>query len=347
MKILKYLLFLVLIFLIAGAIYVATKGADYEITEEIIIDAPRSFVFSEVENFENWKNWAAMVGSKASDISISGKAEGEAATMSWRSDDNGSGSVSNLEIVPEEKIVQKLTRDHTFGTSTSTLTWIFEEIEGKTKVKLLFNGEMSFKDKLYWETSGNGLETSFQPMLAQGLQQLDENIKTQMAAYNIKIHGITEYGGGYFMYTSTSARQDNVQQKFAEIYPQIKSFMTNNSINDNGRPFILYHDWNDENGTALFSVAVPTATKVVTPYSSDVLSGYMPTQRVVRTSLKGDRKNLTEAWDETFKYIEQNGLKVVPNFQPFEVYITNANKEKVPSRLITEIYIPVSEEQVE
>ncbi|HET8886171.1 MAG TPA: GyrI-like domain-containing protein [Salinimicrobium sp.] len=341
MKILKYLFFLILIFIIAASIFVATKEGSYKVEKEIFIEAPKEYLFSQVNDYGNWQKWGPWTSGEEAKMSSSGKNSGEGANISWRNNEKGDGSITTTEIVPNEKIVQKIKLDHNFGTSEGSLIWNFSEVKNGTLVSLEIIGEMDFKEKMHWEWNSNSVKDFFDPLLSESLSEYKTAIDEQMMAYRIKVHGKTEYGGGYFIYSSISAKQQNVQAKFNEIYPQINSFMNTNNISDNGSPFILYHDWNDENGTALFSICIPTPTKVVTAFDSNFLSGFMPAQTVVRTTLKGSRKNLPAAWDATFKYIQENGLELKPNFQPFEVYINTEAEEKVPANLITEIYIPV------
>lgn len=345
MKIAKYLFFLFLIFVIAASIYVATKEANYEVEKEIVIQAPESFVFSEVQNFENWKNWGPWASAEATEVSISGEGGKEGNVLSFRSENALEAAINTMEIIPLEKIVQKLEMKHSFGTSVSKIAWFFEEVEEGTEVTLQITGELSFKDKLHWETSAGTIDSYFAPIFEESLMVLQDEINRKMQEYEIEVHGVTEYGGGYYLYTSASATQQNVQEKFKEIYPQLKNFMNENNINSNGRPFILYHQLDDENGTTLFSVGIPTATKVVTPGADNIVTGYIPNQKVVRTTLQGDRKNLSEAWEATIDYIEENNLRLPEGYKPFEVYITDEAEEKVPARLITEIYIPVEENE--
>lgn len=344
MKIVKYLFFLLLIFIIAGSIYVATKEGDYKVEESLVINAPKGFVFSQVNDFKNWETWGPWASGNNAEASLSSVTAGEGANLSWRNEEKGPGSVTIVKSVPNDSIVQTVSLDQRFGTSDAKAVWKFQETENGTLVSLQISGEMDFKEKLHWEMTSESLEGYFKPMFEKNLLALSADVDRQMKEYDIKIHGTTEYGGGYYMYSSTSARQQNVQEEYKEMLPQIKSFMEENNISDNGRPFILYHNWDDENGTALFSVAIPTPTKVVTPTQSNVVNGFMPRQTVVRTTLKGSRKNLPEAWEAAFVYIEENNLVLPQGYKPFEVYISDEEEIEVPAFLITEIYIPVEEQ---
>jgi len=71
----------------------------------------------------------------------------------------------------------------------------------------------------------------------------------------------------------------------------------------------------------------------------------MPVQRVVKTTLKGDYKNLEEAWDRAYQYLEQNNLRADEERQPFEVYKTDTVVVENPADLVTEIFIPIQDDR--
>ena len=57
MKILKYLFFLLLVVLIAGAIYVTLQPNSYDVKRSKLIKAPVSVIFNNVNDYKNWKSW--------------------------------------------------------------------------------------------------------------------------------------------------------------------------------------------------------------------------------------------------------------------------------------------------
>ena len=87
MKILKYLFFLLLIVIIAGSIYIATKDGDYQVEETKVITAPVEMVFQEVNELKNWENWEPW-SAEANDMIIEygAKTSGDSATYSWKSE---------------------------------------------------------------------------------------------------------------------------------------------------------------------------------------------------------------------------------------------------------------------
>ncbi|MGB5382673.1 MAG: AraC family transcriptional regulator, partial [Lutimonas sp.] len=57
MKILKYLLLLILILIVIGAIYLATLDGKYDVSRSRVINAEPELVFNELNDYKNWEAW--------------------------------------------------------------------------------------------------------------------------------------------------------------------------------------------------------------------------------------------------------------------------------------------------
>lgn len=344
MKIIKYLLFLLLIAIIAGSIYVATKDGDYRIEESRIINAPTPLLFNEVNDFSNWTSWSPWRNDDVT-VSLSDQTKGEGAAMSWESNDMRDGTITTKEVLPFASIQQVINLQISIGESNSEVYWNFEPAANGTKVTWGLEGTQSFKEKLAFILQDEDLIAIFKPKLEEGLGDLEEEVIRKMEEYSINVDGVTEHGGAYYMYSTTATRINEVSQRAAEMIQQVSIYMEKNNISISGKPFVLYNQRDEQNGTTIFSAAVPTSSQMITPAGSPVLAGHLPPQRAVKTTLKGNRKNALEAWEKTYNYINQNDLQVDPEGSPFEVYITNPAEEENPAMLITEIYIPVQENE--
>lgn len=340
MKIIKYLLFLFLIAIIAGSIYVATKDGAYHIEESRTIQAPAPLLFSEVNDFSDWMSWSPWREGDIS-VSLSEETKGEDATMSWESSDMRDGSITTTEVIPYTSIQQVINLQIRIGESNSDVHWSFEPAENGTKVTWALEGTQSFKEKLAFILQDEDLSAIFKPKLQQGLQGLERGVIRKMEMYSISVEGVTQHGGGYYMYSTTATRINEVSGKAAEMIQQVSLYMEENNISISGKPFVLYNQRDEQNGTTIFSAAVPTSSQMITPAGSPVLGGYLAPQRAVKTTMKGNRKNALEAWERTYTYINENDLEVDREGSPFEIYITNPAEESNPARHITEIYIPV------
>ena len=341
MKIIKYLLFLFLIIFIAGSIYVATKDGKYEIEGSRMINAPAPLLYREVADLENWKTWNAWQEINGIKMKVTGDAAGEGGGITWQADEIRDGRIENTALIPYSTIEQELVMQTIIGETDGIVHWTFEPEGDQTKVTWRLQGQQSFKEKLAFTVQDEDLAELFQPVFEQSLENLEQNVIRKMEAYSINVQGVTQHGGGYYMFTTTASKMSEVNSKAANMIKQVTIYMDQNNISISGKPLIIYNQRDDRNGTTIFSTGVPTPSQVITPSGSDILNGYLEPQKVVKTTLKGHHKNATEAWEKTYRYIEENSLVVNPQGQPFEIFITNMTDVDNPALWITEIYIPV------
>lgn len=344
MKLLKYFFFLLLIVFIAGSIYVATKNGTYQVQESRIFEVPPTLIYEEIANLETWQHWS-WLNDAETNTSLGDTAVGTGAAISW---ENGQtidqGTLRTTSTEAYRGLVQRLLFDAGLTDITSEMYWRLEPIEEGTRVSWGLRGEQNFKEKLTFFLRGDEIGKLFQPILTRDLATLESTLISKMEAYSINVNGVTRYGGGFYMYTTAAARLSEVPQKGAEMLEQVHSFMVENEISVNGNPFLIYHERDRDNGTAIFSAAIPTTSQVVPPAGSAVLNGYLPSQRVVKTTLRGNHKNSRQAWEEANRYIQENDLTLNPQGEAFEIFITDPLEEVNPALWVTEIYLPIQNE---
>ena len=185
-----------------------------------------------------------------------------------------------------------------------------------------------------------GFDSMIGPDFERGLEKLDSIVTKEIRQYNIEVNGVTEHSGGYYLYNTTSCRMEDFDKKMQEMFPKVGQFVAKNNITVSGSAFVIYHKWDEENNTVMFSCAIPTPNRVVTT-SGDILTGQLEPFKAVKTTLKGDYSNLKEAWDKGMKYIEQYNLEFDENGVALESYVTDPMNEPNPAKWITEIYMPI------
>ena len=350
MKLLKYLLFLVLIILIGGAIYFATKDGSYDVAETKIMEAPAEVVYNNVKDYKNWQEWGPWM-SLDPDMKIhyAEKTEGEGASYSWNSEhmEVGDGAMKTTKVIPNKEINQVITFNTPIGDSKSEVYWRFENAEtpGQSNVTWGMKGEQSFMEKVFMSFQEDDMETGISKMFQQGLESLEKVVVKEMKEFSINVDGITQYGGGYYMYMTTAANQNEIGAKMGSMLGQVMGYMESNAIKSSGMPFTIYNQIDDLNNTVIFSTAIPVAERVITPSGSPVVCGYMEPVTALKTTLKGNYENLPTAYDKAMGYIATNNLKMHPTAKMFEVYSTDPGEIPNPADWMTEIYIPVIQVQ--
>ncbi|GAA4815833.1 SRPBCC family protein [Litoribaculum gwangyangense] len=344
MKALKYILFLILIAIIGLAIYIAVQPNEFSFNRSKIIKAPVSVVFNKVNDFKNWPDFSPWIEQEPTATLIFGDTtSGTNGNYAWKGDILGEGSMKNLSVVIDQSINQYITFIKPFK-SESEINWTFETSEEGTKVTCGMNGKQDFMTKMYTTFAGS-IEENTAPDFDRGLYKLDSIIQVDMSRYSIKINGITQHGGGYYLYNTTSCKISELNTKMQEMMTTIINYASEHHIKMAGAPFANYIKWDEENNAVIFSSCLPTTEKVITVPNSDILTGQFLPFNALKTTLKGDYKNLKEAWETAMNYIPENNLEI-PNDGPMlEVYSTDPMETPNPADWITEIYIAVKRPQ--
>lgn len=340
MKALKYILFLLLIIVIGLAIYIAVQPNEFEFSRSKVIKAPTSMVFNKVNDFKNWPSFSPWIEQEPGANLIYGdKTSGVDGNYAWNGDILGEGSMTTTGVEKDKSITQHISFIKPFE-SESDITWTFENTDEGTEVTWGMKGKQDFMTKMYTTFAGS-IEENTSPDFDRGLFKLDSIIKVDMAKYTIKVNGITQHGGGFYIYNTTSCKINELEIKMPELMTKVAAYAMNNNIQMAGAPYTYYHKWDTENNAVMFSCCVPTTDRVITSADSDILTGQLKPFKALKTTLTGDYKNLKKAWDTAMKYIPENGLEFTDNGPMLEVYPTDPMMKPNPAEWITEIYIAV------
>lgn len=139
MKIMKYLLIGVAVIVLAFLTINIFAPSKLMVEKSIVIDAPASVIFEEVNDFHNWGKWDPW---KQADPNMqgqySGPDKGVGATWTWESETQGNGTQKIVESRENEYIKTSLQFTDWDGMNYSE--WFFEESENGTKVTWNMDG---------------------------------------------------------------------------------------------------------------------------------------------------------------------------------------------------------------
>jgi len=338
MKALKYILFLLLILIIGTAIYIAVQPNSFEVTRNRTIKAATPVLYDHVIDFKNWEAWSSWAEADPDmKITLSEQTKGVDGSYSWE-DKDGIGTMKTTEAVPNKSIQQQM---QFADFPSSDISWNFKQNkDGSTDATWTISGkDLPFGFKAYATLMG-GMEKQIAPHYERSLEKLDSIVVASMKKYSVNVNGITQHGGGYYIYNTTSCKISDLANKMQEMMPKVTMYAMNNNIKMAGAPFTNYHKWDEENNAVMFSCCVPTTEKVISS-EPDILTGQLKPFKAVKTTLKGDYINLKEAWEAVMTYIPENGLEFTENGPMLETYLTDPMKTPNPADWITEIYIAV------
>ena len=338
MKALKYVLLLLLIVIIGFSIYIAVQPNSFEVTRTKTINAPQSVVYNNIIDFKNWESWNSWVEAKPeTKVMLPEQTKGIGGSYSWE-DEDGIGTMKTLATTPNASITQEM---QFADFPKNDVTWNLKpNDDGTTEVTWTISGkDLPFGFKAFATVMG-GMEKQIGPHYERGLTMLDSVLQEDMKRYNVKINGITEYGGGFYLYKTTNANSQNISAKMGQNFGAIMQFMGSNGLKQSGMPLTVYNDMSTSN--VIMSNGIPVNERIDLPKDSDISIGFIPKIRVLKTTLTGNYTFLTKAWEATMKHLTENNLEQSEH-KPFEIYTTDPGNYPNPADWKTEIYIPLKE----
>jgi effector-binding domain-containing protein/uncharacterized protein YndB with AHSA1/START domain len=338
MRILRNFILIILTLIVIGAIYLATLDGRYKVERSRVINASPILVFNELNEYKNWKEWSPWYELDSTiEVRYGDSTKGEGGYYSWTSEIEGGGRMKTLKVTKPKRIDQELFFETPFGDMRSDVNWELDKTPEGTDVKWSISGELPFFSRFM----ASDMEAQLGPMEERGLELFDDNLQRKLRVYTIDSIGVVDYSGGFYVYTTASSKISDMSSKMTSMLQLIEGYIEKHHIRLTGNLFTLYHKFDQENGTTMFSVAHPVAERVLTE-DPDILTGFMDRGTYFKTVLKGDYSNSKEAWEKAVFYASNaKGYELLENGEPFEVFVNNPENTPNPAELITEIYIPV------
>lgn len=338
MKAFKFILFLLLFLVLASSSYVAVQPNSYDVFRKRTISAPVSVVYNTVEDFRQWEPWSPWKEKEPTlSINYPEKTAGVGGSYSWTGKD-GKGTMKTLAAIANDSLLQELKFEQF---PASQVYWNFE-YKGPNTTEVTWGMKsdgVPFVLKFFALISG-GMDKMIGPDYEKGLENLDAYLQKQMAIYSIEDNGIIDYGGGFYLYITSSTTPENISLTMEKNYAALYNYMNVNAIESNGNPMSIYQYRNPEDGSMIMSCGIPVRQNYSIKDASGILCGYIPRTKALKTTLKGNYKNLEEAWTTSYQNMTKMNLRP-SKLKPFEVYLTTSQENPNPAHWITELFIPV------
>ncbi|WP_034057178.1 SRPBCC family protein [Lacinutrix jangbogonensis] len=339
MKAIKYIFFLILIAIIALAIYIAVQPNEFSVTRTRTINAPAAVIYNNVNDYKNWASWSSWV-EKDPEIKIilPELTKGDGSSYTWQ-DKNGLGTMRTVETNANKSISQIMQIGEY---PESQVSWKFKpNADGATDVTWNISGKnLPFDFKTYNAFNG-GMEKQIGPDYERSLEKLDSIVISDMKKFSIVVDKeTTQHSGGFYIYNTAETTFQDFQTKMTTMLPEVIAYANKNNITMSGAPYILYHKWDEANNAIMFSCCVPTTSRVITT-GGEILTGQLAPFKAVKTTLNGDYSHLKEAWEKAMKAINDSGLEQNENGPTLEAYLNTPINTPNPADLKTEIYIAV------
>jgi len=335
MKIFKRLFLFILVILVGAAIFIAVQPSQFQVSRSIVIKAPAATIFNYLNDFKTGKEWNTWIMKDPKMVFyFSENTIGENASYRWESKKSGNGSLKNIKVVKNTSISQQMT----FGKSTSDVEFNFIPLENnETEVIWKIQGNLDFFFKAYSLIYG-GMDKMIGKEYEESLKNIKTNINKKINAFSFEYQGITEHGGGFYLYLPIKSNSiEEFSAFWKEGFDNLKQFATRKNITIIGSPFTIFDSINENeiNG----KVALPIGERVYPKSILPIKCNYQPKQTVLKAVHTGSYELLQNSWSQLNNYIISQNLKV-KNFS-FEVYKVYFEITEDPTRWKTDLYIPI------
>ena len=336
MRILKYLFLLLLLSFVALSIFIATQKGDFAVERSQIINSPKSNVYNFINDFRNWEDFSSWMTDDATiKIKYSNRTIGSGAFFSWEGKD-GLGDVKTIFVKENDSISQKMNYN---GTSSSVF-WSFKDTVGGTKVTWKTIGKMNFSMKVYTAFDG-GINKIIEKMYEKSLVNLDKTLDFEINTYTIKVDGLSKIPATFYLKQTFTSEISKVTKNSRIVFNKIITFCDQNKIEQNGKPFLIYHTYDLVKGLTRLSFCIPIKTEILTSAGSDILSVKREEFDAIKTNLTGDYSHTKKSLDKATNYINTNKIVVDTTFSHLEILKISKSEIKSPSKWVTEIYYPI------
>lgn len=340
MKIVKYIIYLIILLGIGGAILISTDKGEFSKSETIILQAPKDMVYDALKNWDNWKSWHKR-WTEDPTTSLSSSEN----VLEWASNNKmyEKGEASFSKNIP----YKTLEFDTDIKTSSGTMTQhnrinLKELREFETEVKWESDIVLSFWQKVKVRL-GKGEEyiNSETDLFVSSLSTLDSMLNDKMSLHNSEIIGLTTLPERNYIHMATASNQDNfiatARKKIKRLYDYTERY----GIPVKGAPIVLIHKRENNNRNYLFSVALPLPDEYALNLDDpEIVIGVFESRSTLKTSLKGNYKYWQETLDLGVSYLEQQGFDA-PLEEGIILKWTNYMDLPVnPAEWLTEVYIP-------
>ncbi|WP_298426065.1 SRPBCC family protein [uncultured Kordia sp.] len=344
MKILKYSLLLLLVVLVAGAIYVATRPSDYDVVRSKVIKAPIHMVFNNVNDFKNWEKWGPWHETDTTIVvTYNEQTSGVGANYSWTSKD-GPGKMKTVSLTQNKSIEQVLQfADY----SPTDVYWNFEEVPEGTKVSWgMKNDKTEFVFKIF-AILGGGMDKMLGDMEVIGLDNIEREVLAELEKnppQTFRLGEVSQQDAtakqfiGYYQEMSTEASLEEMSKLFMQNMPKAGQYAAVNKL-ENYVPGSLYTKWDEETKEAEFYIGLLVDSQDALPKADGMITTPMSAGKIVKISKFGQYGvGDMEAHGKIAKYMAENNL--VPVGHVWELYVNDPMSVK-PSAIQTDIYYAV------
>ena len=332
MKILKTLLYLLLVVVLVLVLLGFAGPKTYDVSRQVEIQAPKVVVMPYIKSLKKQNAWGPW-GKEDPDMEVVYEGEeGQVGSSSaWKSDKVGSGR-QEVTSINGNTVETKLTFYMPWGESSSTGYMHAADAEQGTEVTWGFRGENDFIGRIFGVFMN--MDKSVGPMFTQGLDTLKAMVERDLSSAYQGYHvQVTEWPGKQYCAARATVPMDEMEAffgaSFGRIYPGVQAAGGQVVGPASG----LYYTWDETNKQTDMAAAVPVSGPVQVA-QTEMIS--VPADVALLIDYYGNYDGLGAPHEAMDAFIKKTG---VDSKSPvIEEYLTDPTTEPDTTKWLTKIY---------
>ena len=339
MKILKKISIAIAVLMAIYIILALIGPSNYKIERSIKIASAVENVYNQTSIYANWAAWSPWKKADPEAIyNIENDHQEVGASLGWKGELSGTGSMTTVEIVPNEKFNYELKfTEPWYMAMTSSGGFTYEQDGDSVLVTWFDAGDLGFMSRpmmLFMDMEGQ-----IGPQFEAGLEELKKICEAMPKASSIEITEET-VASQPMLYIEESALliKDDVPGKIGSAYGEIMALMSVANVEMTSAPIAITNEFSLQEMKWVFDCAIIGKLPEGTEVSGRVKSGDTYAGKVVKGVHIGSYEQSIITYQAIEKYMESNNLE--QNGRSWEEYIDDPAEVAVEN-LRTFIYFPV------
>jgi hypothetical protein len=354
MKIAKYLLFLMILFIVALLVFVFTQEGNYKLSKSIIVkNLDQKIVYKYIENLNNWQEF--IYDSKKSKVIKDNE-------FSWN---------DQKYIVQQKFPNDSLSIIYNNDGNKSLLNIIIKKKNNSTKIIWKTEGNYTYKEKFLALFNGNNNKNQIEK-INNYLIKINNNLYREHFYYNIKYDKIINLPEQTIIYKTVNCSISNQEKEIKNQLKILRKTLDSIKINNKKAPFLIYNWFDTETQKTEFKICLEIPKFSDTLFSKKDVN-YIENCSYQKVIYKGNKKFLNNFWNNynleldkrnliplkkigTIEYFDEKKLHLpkksnfktmflIPIFKVTKVKST-IKKVLIPKKEIREVSVPVEKPEI-
>lgn len=336
MKVVKVLLYVLLAFVVIGAILGMIGPKTYKVERSVVIAATPNRVWPHMSSLRKANEWSPFLKmDKAAVVTYSGKDGEVGSSSSWSGNHKvGKGSQTITSIEPMKSSEVQLKFFMPWGEMVSSGSLHLDPDPAGTKVTWVMEGKNNYVGRMMGSVMS--MDKNVGPSFESGLADLKKMVESSPGASSVGMNyqiNPTPFAGGKYLAIHKTMPMSDISDAFMKGIPNLMTEVKKAKKDVAGAPVGIYYTWDEKKMEADIAVAVPFKGDMKAPAGMEIIT--VPASKAMVIEYNGGYGKMGDAHMAMADYIQTSKLENV--LPVMEEYVVGPAAEKDSTKWMTRI----------